>query len=167
MGNCYRTSAKVIKPNIFTTDISKVARQSYADQYKYCRLDNVYDGDTADIYFFEESRIIRRPFRFYGYDSAEMKPLKKLINREEIKIQAINDKQFLSSLVANQKLVVKFMENEKYGRMMGKIWKVTTDNIPEENLSTHPDLTEMNNITNIMINSGHGKPYYGGSKEDL
>jgi hypothetical protein len=58
------------------------------------------------------------------------------------------------------------MENEKYGRMMGEIWKVGTDNVLEENLSMHPDLTETNNITNIMINSGHGKPYYGGSKED-
>ena len=167
MGNCCKNGVSLIKPDIFTADISKVARHSYAGQYKYCRLDNIYDGDTADIYFFDESRIVRRPFRFYGYDSAEMKPLKKLVNREEIKAQAVSDKQFLSSLITNQKLVVKFMENEKYGRMMGEIWRVANNNVPEENLSMHPDLIEMNNITNIMINSGHGKPYYGGSKEDL
>lgn len=165
MGLCQ--SAKVDNyqiPNIFEVDISKIERHTYSGQYKYCRLDHVYDGDTADIYFYEGDKIIRHPFRFYGYDSAEIKPLKSIANREEVKLQSLDDKQFLTSLVQNQKLVVQFMENEKFGRMMGIIWKVSHSNIPEELLFEHPELTDTNNICNIMINTGHGKPYYGGKK---
>lgn len=165
MGNCCQASINEPIPNIFSTDISKVDRYTYADQYKYARFDNIYDGDTADIYFLDNQKIIRSQFRFYGYDSAEMKPLKKLENRKDIVLQAINDKEYLTSLIINRKCVVKFMKNEKYGRMMGIVWKINNDNIPEDMLSTHPELIESNNICNIMINSGHGNIYYGGSKE--
>jgi endonuclease YncB( thermonuclease family) len=151
-------------PTIFDIDISNINRQTYTGIYKYCRFSNVYDGDTADIYFFDEFKVVRRPFRFYGYDSAEIKPLKSASNRDEIKIQAHEDLKFLAVLLVNSKCVVKFMDNEKYGRMMGQVWKINDSSIPEHLLMSHPELIEDNNIASIMIKSGHGKPYYGGSK---
>ncbi len=179
MGNCLGVgmynclSAKthdnnqILKPSIFSLDISNISRHSYAGQYKYCRISNIYDGDTADIYFYDEVNVMRFPFRFYGYDSAEIKPLRILSNRNEIKQQAQDDKQYLTSLVENNKLVVQLMENEKYGRLMGEVWRITDDTFPENNLVCHYELTDINNISKLMIQSGHGKPYYGGKKEVL
>ena len=150
------------KTTIFDIDIHSIEKQSYNNQFHYCRIDNVYDGDTADIYFRDGNKVVRNRFRFYGYDSAEMKPPKKIENREEIKNQAILDKQHLSSLVSNSKLIVEFQNNEKYGRMMGKVWRVNNINHPERDLKNHPELIEGNYITFLMIQSGHGKPYFGG-----
>ncbi len=176
MGNCFstnktehipvqQTTIKVNEPDIFNADISKIERQTYEGVYSYCRFDNVYDGDTADIFFKEGKTIIRRPFRFYGYDSAEMKQPKNEPLRDKLKEQALSDKQYLISLVGYpNKCVVLFMENEKYGRMMGKIWRIKDDSIPETQLSTHPELIDENYITNIMIRHNHGKPYFGGTK---
>lgn len=165
MGNCCTFAEKTTQSNIFTSDISNIPRHTYSGQFKYCRLSNIYDGDTADIYFYDGLNIIRSPFRFYGFDSAEMKPRVLISNREEVKHQAIADKNYLTSLVENKKLVVRFMENEKYGRMMGEVWRITNEKIPSELLSTHPELIDSNNIAKLMIVSGHGKPYYGGKKE--
>ena len=165
MGICQSVDNNDQIPSIFDANISKIERQTYAGQYKYCRLDHVYDGDTADIYFYDNDKIIRHAFRFYGYDSAEMKPSKSDVHRDEIKLHAQDDKQFLTTLVQNRKLVVRFMENEKFGRMMGTVWLISNSGVPESLLAQHPELIDANNICNIMINSGHGKPYYGGKKE--
>jgi endonuclease YncB( thermonuclease family) len=163
MGGCISTK-KTKVPLIFTINKSNINRYSFDGQYKYASFDNIYDGDTADIYFIENDKVIRSAFRFYGYDSAELKPLRADPNRNYIIRQAILDKEFLISQLNNKYFVVQFMKNEKYGRMMGKVWKVTDASIDENKLSTHPELTDGNQINLIMIKNGHGKPYFGGKK---
>lgn len=172
MGNCNKTTEKhndiqTKMPNnsIFNVDIQSIDRFTFEGQYHYCRIDNVYDGDTADIYFLHDGKVVRHAFRFYGYDSAEMKQPKNVVNRDSLKSAAQEDKKFLISLVVNQKLIVHFMKEEKYGRLMGTVWKISDTTIPEDLLVHHPELTDSNNICNIMINAGHGKPYYGGHKD--
>lgn len=160
MGVCQST-----EKSIFTSDINSIKRSTYEGEYKYCRMDDVYDGDTADIYFMDGGKIIRRTFRFYGYDSEEMKQPKLAPNRDRLKAAAEDDKAFLSSLVLEKKLVVHFMKPDKYGRLLGTVWKVTDVSIPENQLQNHPEAIDVNNICNIMIGTGHGKPYYGGHKE--
>ncbi len=151
--------------SIFDVDIKDVDRFTFEGKYYYCRMDNIYDGDTADIYFLHDGKVVRHAFRFYGYDSAEMKQPKNAVNRDSLKSAALEDKKFLTSLVLDQKLIVHFMKEEKYGRLMGTVWKISDTTIPEDSLVRHPELTDSNNICNIMINSGHGKSYYGGHKE--
>lgn len=162
MGNLCFSSVSI--PKIFTTDISKVERFTYSGQYKYCVFDHIYDGDTADIYFIDKSTIVRAPFRFYGYDSAEIKPLKSEANRDNIIREAKQDREYLSSLIRGKYLIVEFMENEKYGRMMGNVYKCSDISVPEHLLSTHPEITENNCVNKIMIKDNHGKIYYGGRK---
>jgi hypothetical protein len=162
MGNCCITRNR---PKIFLSDLSNVPRLTYEGQYKYCIFNHIYDGDTADIFFYDNNRIIRAPFRFYGYDSAEMKPLKSAPNRQNIIAQAQQDKEYLSSLILNKQLVVQLMHNEKYGRMMGIAWIVIDTSVPEDELSKHPELIDANCVNKQMINSGHGKIYFGGKKE--
>lgn len=162
MGNICNTNKNRL-PIIFTTNLSNIKRYSHAGKYRYCKFDQIYDGDTADIYFYDNSTIIRFAFRFYGYDSAEMKPLKSDPNREQIKKAAKEDKLALENLLKDKYLVVHFMENEKYGRMMGNVWIVNDTNISEDQLENHPDLIDDNCINKIMLR-GHGKVYYGGKK---
>lgn len=177
MGLC--NSKQSVSPDIFAVDISNVARHNYEGVYRYARFSNIYDGDTADIYFInhlgdvsqnlaseKNENIIRAPFRFYGYDSAEMKPLKSLADRDNHIKAAKADKEYLTTLLSDKYYVVKFAANEKYGRMMGIVWQVTDVSISENNLSTHHELTDQNQINLMMINSGHGKPYFGGKKEN-
>ena len=165
MGNCLKKPKVIELPKIYTADISKVKRHTYAGNYKYCTFNHIYDGDTADIYFYHENRIIRNSFRFYGFDSAEMKPLLKEPNRELIIIKAKEDKEYLKHLLNDKYLVVYLMKNEKYGRLMGNVWRVNDILIPEDKLETHPELIDENKIDTLMINSNHGKPYFGGKKE--
>lgn len=163
MGGCISTKKQKI-PLIFTIDKTNINRYGFINEYRYVSFDNVYDGDTADIFFIENNKIIRAPFRFYGYDSAELKPLRDDPNRNYIIRQAILDKDFLISQLNNQYLVAQFMKNEKFGRMMGKVWKVKDVSIDENKLSTHPELIDDNQINLIMIKNDHGKPYFGGKK---
>jgi hypothetical protein len=163
MGNCIKNN-KVVVPNIFTADLSRVQRFTYNGQYKYCRFVDIYDGDTGDICFWSDNRFVRAGFRFYGYDSAEMKPLKSIITRDSIIAQAHRDKRHLESLLADQYLVVQFMKNEKYGRMMGNVWRVRDVSMPDDKLAEHPELTDDNCINKLMIKAGHGYIYTGGPK---
>jgi len=169
MGNCnlfqkMSTPINSELPSIFSADITNIHRHSYEGHYKYAVFDHIYDGDTADVFFMDGEKIIREPFRFYGYDSAEIKPLRSEHDRDAIINQARADKDFLSSLLRGSRLIVHFAANEKYGRMMGKVWKVTDVSVPEIQLSQHPELIDDNQINLIMIKSGHGNSYFGGKK---
>ena len=158
--NCVNNSTEL--PKIYTATLP-LARHSYNGVYKYCTFNDIYDGDTADINFYDGDKIIKTPFRFFGYDSAEMKPLKSIINRESIIKNAHNDKHYLADLLVGP-LVVKFMENEKYGRMMGEVWKVKSTKLKEEDLAKSDELIDDNCVNKLMIAGGHGVVYYGGRK---
>lgn len=164
MGNCIKTKKVPVLPAIFTTNISEVQRFTYNGIYKYCRFVDIYDGDTGDICFYSDDRVIRSRFRFYGYDSAEMKPLKSIITRDSIIAKAHEDKKYLEGLLQDKYLVVQFKENEKYGRMMGNVWRVNNATFPENKLADHPELIDDNCINKLMIIAGHGYEYYGGKK---
>jgi endonuclease YncB( thermonuclease family) len=159
---CYSSSPT---PKVFRINVDLLPRSEYTGNYYYCQLTNIYDGDTADIVFEDNNKFMRFPFRFYGYDSAEMKPLKSDEKRSEKIMQAIEDKSFLQSLVNNQYLVVRFREKEKYGRLMGDVWRVKNISHPPELLSSHSELIDENCINKLMILNNHGKEYYGGKKE--
>ena len=166
MGNCIKNNkiTSPALPSIFTTDISQVQRFTYNGQYKYCRFATIYDGDTGDICFNSDGGTIRARFRFYGYDSAEMKPLKSVATRDNIIAQAHRDKKHLEDLIHDRFLVVNFKENEKYGRMMGNVWRVNNVTFPEHKLAEHPELSDDNCINKLMVKDGHGYMYFGGEK---
>ncbi len=113
---------------------------------------NVYDGDTFSIIFDYNGEIIKHRCRCYGYDTAEMKPLKGDPNRDAEKTLAIKAKNRLIELLNKHptKLIkVDCMEFDKYGRILVNVW----------------NMIDTKSINEIMIEEGHGKAYYGGTKD--
>jgi len=122
-----------------------------------------YDGDTGDILFIYDNKIMRMKARFYGYDSSEIKPAINDPKRDEIKKKAIEAKNRLWELCTSNnptKLIkIKCYEFDKYGRLLIIAFD---DNIDINNLN---DIELFNlSINKQMIVEGHGYNYYGGTK---
>lgn len=115
----------------------------------YAKIVDVYDGDTITVCFYRNKECIKVKCRMYGYDSPEMRPSKKLENREEIKKNAILARDRLSELTNKNNNIVKIecLEFDKYGRVLTKVYSL-----------------ENEYINDIMVNENHGVPYFGGKK---
>lgn len=121
---------------------------------KWCRIVDVYDGDTITILYFNDvycKDIRKEKFRLYGVDTPELKPLKTAENREMIIDKAKEAKNYLSDLILNKTVYISFTEEEKYGRRMGTIY---LSNSPYEK-----------SVNDLLVEKGHAKKYYGGKKE--
>ena len=116
--------------------------------YEYkCSLDRVIDGDTIDAYIdlgFDVS--VKKRIRFYG------------INTPESRTRDLEEKK--RGLAAKARLIELLEENEnkfllkshgvgKFGRCLGELF------FDEDN-----DVS----IQSVLINEGHGVPYYGGKR---
>lgn len=122
-----------------------------------CRVVDVYDGDTVIIIFFNNNKPIKKSFRMFGYDSPEIKPLKS-IEARSLHIEAANvSKKKLSELTFNKLLWVKFMNEDKYGRLMGELFEISNENT----------FTNDKSINNYMVLEGYGKKYFGDKKENF
>ncbi len=100
------------------------------------------DSNTKKLISFYEIRI-----RIYGIDTPEMKPSKNLPNREEHIKKAHQAKDYLSFMVLNKIIYCEFMQNDKYGRPLAKLYY------------------QNKSISDIMIENGFAKPYDGGTKD--
>ena len=119
--------------------------------YFNCKVVDVYDGDTVTIVLFNKLSFEKHKLRMYGYDSPEMKPKLDLPNRDQEISKAKQAKKYLSDLVLNKILKFESMGYDKYGRLLGKLYIVNNCSKQE--------------INQLMIDLGHGYPYYGGSKQ--
>jgi len=135
------------------------------------KIVDVYDGDTCTINILIPN-VIKTKFlgftntkinytiqkykcRMNGYDSAEMKPLKTDINREQIKKKAVEDRDYFCKLVNfeenhNNIVNIECLEFDKYGRLLVNIYN--KDN---------------KKINDLMIESNHGYTYSGGTKQKI
>tara|TARA_B100000886_G_scaffold330008_1_gene279987 strand:- start:517 stop:957 length:441 start_codon:yes stop_codon:yes gene_type:complete len=130
----------------------KTKKFSLEGQTKLCKVVSVYDGDTCNVVFDHNGVINRWNIRMNGYDTPEMRPSKKLPNRDEIKQKAIQSRDFLKSLIFNNEQLVylKCGKFDKYGRLLGEIYINEND---EES------------VNSVMIKTGHGYEYHGGTKK--
>ena len=130
----------------------KTKKFTLEGQTKLCKVVSVYDGDTCKVVFDHNGVINRWNVRMNGYDTPEMRPSKSLPNRDEIKQKAIASRDYLKSLVYNkdQLVYIKCGEFDKYGRLLGDIYINKED---EES------------VNNLMIKTGHGYEYHGGTKK--
>ena len=118
----------------------------------YAKPCHIYDGDTFSVIFNYKGELIKHRCRCYGYDTAEMKPLKSIENRDEIKKLAYAAKNRITELLEKHetKLIkIECLDFDKYGRILIKAY----NNIDEKS------------INEIMIEEGYGKAYNGGTKE--
>lgn len=80
----------------------------------------VYDGDTITIASklpFENSPIYRFSVRLAGIDAPEIKG-----NTEQEKIMAKEAKNKLQSMIMNKYILLKNINNEKYGRILADVY---------------------------------------------
>lgn len=116
----------------------------------WCKVIDVYDGDTVDIIFFQSNELLHYKLRLYGIDTPELKPLKSMTNRDNVIERARDAKKKLESLVLNKVVYVRFKNEEKYGRLMGDIY-----------LSKSPGKKSVNQM---MLDCGMAVPYFGQKK---
>lgn len=116
----------------------------------WCKIIDVYDGDTVDIIFYSGKELVHHKFRLYGIDTPELKPLKNISNRNEIIEKAKEAKLYLETLVLNKIVYIRFKNEEKYGRLMGNIYFTKSEN--------------QKSINQMMIDSGLAVEYYGQKK---
>jgi endonuclease YncB( thermonuclease family) len=119
---------------------------------KVCKIVDIYDGDTCRAVFEHNGEINKWTIRMNGYDSPEIRPSRKLENRDEIKKKAIESKNYLKSIIMNESQLVylKCGKFDKYGRLLGTILVNEHDTV---------------SVNELMINNGYGYEYHGGTKK--
>lgn len=106
------------------------------------QIDELSDNNKSNIVYFNTVRL-----RLIGIDTPEMKPPKDMVGRDEHIKKAKAAKDFLSGQILGQIIHVEFLENDKYGRPLAKIYK--------------------NNIclNDLMVEKGFAKKYDGDTKD--
>jgi endonuclease YncB( thermonuclease family) len=109
-----------------------------------CKVIDVYDGDTCNIVFELNKEVLHYRFRLFGINCKELKPSKNLENREEYIKLAKDAKKALEDKVLNKICYIEFVEEEKFGRLMGTIYS---------------DEKKTINYNELMIKDGHAVCY--------
>lgn len=123
---------------------------SFENEIHLAKVVSCYDGDTMHCIFKHDGKYQKFDIRMFGYDSPEMKPSKKLSNRDQIKEKGELAKQRLEELILNKYVYLYCGKFDKYGRILGVV-----------KLSLDSEKT----INDIMVEEGHGYTYFGGTKE--
>ena len=126
---------------------------SFKGQTFYAKHCHIYDGDTFSVMFIYKNEVIKYRCRMMGYDSPEMKPLLKnedRVHEKELAILAKNRLKELLSVHPTQLIKIECFDFDKYGRLLVNVW----------------NMVDEKSINNIMIEEKHGKPYFGGKKEE-
>lgn len=140
MGQCY--SWKSIKKNT-------VPDFSYQGKKLYAKVVDLYDGDTGRIVFRDNLRLVQYKFRLYGVDTPELKPSLKLKDRDKEINNAKKARDFLGGLILNKVVFIEFLDFDKYGRLLVKIYK---------------NRWSRTSYNQILLEKGFGKSYFGGTK---
>jgi endonuclease YncB( thermonuclease family) len=132
-------------------DNTRLRNATYTDTPLYslkglktkCKPLKVYDGDTLWIAFILDQKLLKTKIRMIGYDSAEMH------SKGSEQLQKANEaKEYLEKLLGNDLVDVEFLEDDKYGRPLAKLY------------------VNQSCINDQMIQSELGKPYDGGKKAE-
>jgi len=129
------------------TDFFNLKGESHLAKVVKC-----YDGDTMHCIFYHDGKYQKFNVRMYGYDTAEMRPSRSLPDkvRKAEKSKALSAKKRLQELVLNKVVIVECLGFGKYGRLLANV-----------KINESDDKT----VNQLMIDEGHGKEYYGGTKK--
>ena len=154
----YHTSA------LLATDFADVPKDTFDGAIMKARVVEVYDGDTLTLVYpkpaEEGVRFVKAHFRMLGYDSPEMKPPRDMPGRDLHKAAAIKAREMLKVMVLDKVVWVCFTHEEKYGRLMGKIYVGPSASCPGACFSEGNCLC----VNDEMVRRGLGKTYDGGKK---
>lgn len=148
MGQCCSSSAGHMRElpehhQLALSDLTLLNTKVFLPDLSVCKVIEVYDGDTIVVALILHNLPFKFRIRLRGIDAPEMRT--KSANE---KIHAIKSRDYLSGIVLNHIVSVINVGFDKYGgRYLGD---VTLNN---------------NNISEMMIQANHAKPYDGGTKE--
>lgn len=109
---------------------------------------DVCDGDTLTLAIPFESKLYQKKCRLLGLDTAEIRT--KNLKEKEIGLAA---KDFVTRLILNKKVLVNCGKDDKYGRLLVKLFVSEEDKINDNDLSSQ------------IVNVGLGYVYDGGLKK--
>lgn len=135
------------KRNLEKYDDNSVELFSLNNKIVYAKIVKVYDGDTCYAVFMLNGKPVKFHIRMEGYDSPEMKPLLKILNREKVIIDAKLAKTELEKIVLNKIVKLHCGTWDKYGRLLAKLY---VDELC---------------VNKYMIENGFGYEYFGGTKK--
>ena len=138
-------------------DPEKIPIFSFKGRTFIARIVAIYDGDTCTVLFKFNGEVLKYKVRAYGYDCAEMKPKKDDPNREKEKALAVAARSRFIELVGGEDTIIQIecLEFDKYGRILAHFYPLVVTPKPDHS----------NSINQQMIAEGHGKPYFGGTKD--
>lgn len=125
------------------------------------KIVDVYDGDTVTIVFYYHDLPIKDNFRLFGYDAPELKPLKTTPNRDLVIKAGQWVRDYMRSQFLGKIVWIKFVEEEKYGRLMGYMYPISEKDHP----NFFPE--ECESVNQMIIRMGYGLPYDGGHKSEF
>ena len=154
MGCCFskQENLSIIEMNKINPEM--VSYFSFKGKVLMAKPCHIYDGDTFSICFSHNNEIMKWRCRCLGYDSPEMKPLLKNLNRDKekelAKLAKARLEELLTANASNGLVKVICGDFDKYGRI----------------LVTVCCYNSAESINDIMIKEGHGKIYDGGKKDN-
>lgn len=125
-------------------DISIIPKFSFNNYATIIKVIKIIDGDTITAIFKFKDSFYKTNFRLNNIDTAPI--YSKL---ENIKIKALEAKQFLFNLIINKNLKATFLNFDKYGRILIDIY-----------------LDDGELVSDKLIQGGYAKKYNGGTKEE-
>lgn len=154
-----------IKYKLNKATLDNCAPNHYNGQLYYARVISIYDGDTITCALLLDGQIKQYKIRMHGYDSPEMKPSLKNANRDAEKAAAVAAKEYLANKIMGQLIVLKFEPPsfDKYGRLLVSVYHKKQEFF-DFSFSKANYVTKATNINELMISSGHGVAYNGGTK---
>lgn len=121
---------------------------NFAGQIKECKVVDVYDGDTCKVCFAMGAGFYKFNVRMLGYNTHEMKQKRGDPNAATNKAAATAARDYLRSLVLGKRVFIQCQEQDKYGRILGRIYLDHT-------------LSQQVCVNDMMLASGHGFAYSG------
>ena len=126
--------------NINEKDLKKFI---FEDMNTYCKVYNIYDGDTICIIFKYKDEYIKYSCRINGIDTPEIKS-----KNDNIKKLAYNARDFLRDKILNKIIKIDILSFDKYGRLLINAYTLNNES-----------------ISDLMIKNGYAKSYDGGTKD--
>jgi endonuclease YncB( thermonuclease family) len=128
----------------------KTPKFTLKNSFKMCKIVDVYDGDTIRGVFENNGVYNKWTIRMFGYDSPEMRPSRKLENRDEIKRKAKESRDYLKSKILGKTIFLHCLDFDKYGRVLANVY---SEELGDKSINEH------------MVEMNYGYTYFGGTKK--
>lgn len=137
----------MFEPFQYRALVLKFSWKKAVKDYKEAFAPNVYDGDTAWLFFDKGNReFLNASCRFFGINTDEMNS-----KDEQERDRARQARDFVFNMIAGKEVFVKSAKLDKYGRPLALFW------LNEEDFGD-----PKKSVNYKVIEAGFSDPYYDG-----